>query len=978
MMAGRRRPDLKASQRARPAPFTLQILLAALALLLFGAGRALALTPVAVSPDMPMIDLADAVEIYRGAPQSIEVTTPPGPDGVVNRFTVPSRNGDAAAWAVFALANETDEPITRVVVAPHFQLAGSGLVRPDLGSSRIRAISSQYSGEATTPVRQTSNEADVFLFTLEPGALVTFVAELATPDLPTLELWDQNAYEDSVNSYTLYRGILLGISGLLALFLTIIFIVKGSLMFPAVAALAWSVLAYLCIDFDFWQRVFGLEAEGTQFWRAASEVMIALTLIVFLHAYLNLTRWHVRYRHVVILCFLALVALLVLATQDASLAAGIARVALAVIAALGLVLIVYLAAHGYDRAIMIVPTWLVFIAWLVGMALTVAGEVTSPLAEPALAGGLVLVVMLLGFTVMQHAFSGGAVTGALMNDAERRALALTGAGDIIWDWDVARDRIHTSMDAETGHGISRGRLEGPARDWIEVLHPQDRDRFRATLDAVVAQRRGRTRLSFRLRTEDGLYRWFLLRARPIIGGDGEVIRCVGTLVDITDAKTAEERLLHDAVRDNLTGLPNRELFFDRLGAAIARAQAERSGRPAVFLVDIDRFRHVNESLGLTVADSILLTVARRLGRLLKPQDTLARLGADQYGIILLSEQEPDHIAAFAEAIKRAVRAPITFAEREIFLTVSVGIAILSAEAREPADLVKDAEIAMTHAKREGGDRIETYHPGLRPAQADALTLESDLRRAIDRDEIKVLYQPIVRVADRAIAGYEALLRWDHPKRGRIPPVEFVPTAEQTGLIVPLGLMVLERAARQLAAWHELLPGKDKPFVSVNVSSRQLMRHDLINDVKAVLTRTSLPPGALKLELTESLVMENPEYAAQMLARIRELGAGLALDDFGTGYSSLSYLHRFPFDTLKIDQSFVAGGGKASKSVILKSMIALAHDLGLDVVVEGVETEKDLAALTALGADHVQGFVFGQPLTAEEVRKTIEKKEPLRA
>jgi EAL domain-containing protein (putative c-di-GMP-specific phosphodiesterase class I) len=286
------------------------------------------------------------------------------------------------------------------------------------------------------------------------------------------------------------------------------------------------------------------------------------------------------------------------------------------------------------------------------------------------------------------------------------------------------------------------------------------------------------------------------------------------------------------------------------------------------------------------------------------------------------------------------------------------------------ELLKDAELAMYHAKRIGGDRIEVFKPAMRSRKTDRLTLESELRRAIEREEISVFYQPIIRLEDRAVSGFEALARWDHPKMGRMSTAEFISIAEEIGLIVDLGLFMLERTARQLAAWQRL-PREGSPvFASVNVSSRQLLRQDLLHDLRTVLARTPLVRGSLKLELTESLVMENPEYAAQLLARIRELGAGLALDDFGTGHSSLSYLQRFPFDTIKIDQSFVRATQRGTRPVILRSIIALAHDLGMDVVAEGAETDSDAIELYQLGCEYAQGYAFGEPMNAEQATRLL--------
>jgi diguanylate cyclase (GGDEF)-like protein/PAS domain S-box-containing protein len=930
-----------------------------------------AVEAINVRTDVTAIDLTGVAEMHKTETDRIQVSAAPGADGIVRRMQQPAREG-STNWAVFALANSGDEQIDRLIVVPHYRMVGSGLFLPDLGLSRVVTLTPS-SGER--PEQQYSATADIYRITLDPGTVITYIAELRTDRLPQLYLWEPDAYKDKINSFTLYHGIVIGIAGLLALFLTILFVVKGSVMFPAAAALGWAVLVYIGIDFGFWGKVFDMSSGAERVWRASGEAILAATLLVFLFAYLNLGRWHVRYMHITLGWLAGLAALVVIALIDASIASGIARLSLVGIAFLGFGMVVYLSTHGYDRAVLLIPTWFLLVIWAVALVLTVSGWVMNDIIGPALLGGLVLIVMLIGFTVMQHAFAGG-ITHNIVTDVERRALALTGAGDMIWDWDVSSDRIFTSPETEHLLGLKRGALEGPASRWLDVLHPMDRDRFRAALDGVLEQRRGRLVQDFRLRTPESHYLWFALKARPVVGSDGEVVRLVGTLTDVTEFKTAEERLLHDAVHDNLTGLPNRQLFIDRLESVMSFAKADPSIRATVVVIDLDRFKQVNDSVGIAVGDSILLTLARRLSRLLKPQDTLARLTGDQFAMIVLSEKDPTRLIAFAETIRRTLRAPITFNDREIFLTASIGLALGDQQPNRTEEVLKDAELAMYHAKRIGGDRIEVFKPPMRARKTDRLTLESELRRALEREEITILYQPIVRLEDRSVAGFEALARWDHPKMGRMSPSEFISIAEEIGLIVDLGLFALERTARQLSSWQRQVKLREPVFASVNVSSRQLLRHDLIHDLRTVLSRAGLARGSLKLELTESLVMENPEHAAQLLTRIKELGAGLALDDFGTGHSSLSYLQRFPFDTIKIDQSFVRANNKGTRPVLLRSIISLAHDLGMDVVAEGAETDSDAVELYQLGCEYAQGFVFGEPMTADAARKMLMSEQQL--
>src|ERR1700730_8052465 len=732
-----------------------------------------AVEAVNVRVDIAAIDLTDAVETLKSEGGRIQVSTAPGSDGIVRRMEVPAREV-GTNWAVIALANSSDEQIDRLIVVPHYQMVGSKILWPDLGLSRVVNITPSAGDR---PDRQDTATADIFRITLDPGIVVTYIVELRTDKLPQIYLWEPDTYKDKVNSFTLYHGIVIGIAGLLALFLTILFVVKGSFMFPAAAALGWAVLVYIGVDFGFWGKVFDMSAGAERVWRASGEAILAATLLVFLFAYLNLNRWHVRYAHIAIAWLAFLGALVAVALVDPSIASGIARLSLFFVAIAGFVVVIYLASQGYDRAVLLIPTWFLLVVWVIAAGLAVAGWVTNDIVAPALLGGLVLIVMLIGFTVMQHAFAGG-ITHGIVSDVERRALALTGAGDLVWDWDVAADNVFTSPETENILGLKRGTLAGSASHWLAVLHPLDRDRFRASLDNVVEQRRGRLVQDFRLRGPDGHYLWFTMKARPVIGSDGEVVRLVGTLTDVTEAKVSEERLLHDAVHDPLTGLPNRELFLDRLEAVLAFAKTNTDIRPTVMVIDLDRFKQVNDSVGMAVGDSILLTLARRLSRLLKPHDTLARLSGDQFGLILMSEKDTNRVVAFAETTCKAIRAPITFNDREIFLTASIGIALPEAQPNRGEELVKDAELAMYSAKRAHGDRFDVFKPAMRARKTDRLTLESELRRALDREEITMVFQPIVRLEDRSVAGFEALARWDHPKMGRLSPSEFISIAEE--------------------------------------------------------------------------------------------------------------------------------------------------------------------------------------------------------
>jgi diguanylate cyclase (GGDEF)-like protein/PAS domain S-box-containing protein len=455
---------------------------------------------------------------------------------------------------------------------------------------------------------------------------------------------------------------------------------------------------------------------------------------------------------------------------------------------------------------------------------------------------------------------------------------------------------------------------------------------------------------------------------------GEVSGTASIGADVTDRRRAEEQLQHDAFHDALTGLPNRALFIDRLQAALARlqgamARGHHKGMFAVVFLDVDRFKLVNDSLGHSVGDRLLVELSSALKTAVRPGDTVARLGGDEFTILLEDMEQREEAIAVAERIQSVLREPLTLAGHEVFATVSMGIALSAPSYRRAEDLLRDADTAMYHAKALGKSRHQVFDSSMHARARKLLQLEHDLRRAIDRREFRVHYQPIVRVADRRIAGFEALARWQHPERGLVAPSEFIHLAEETGLVVPLGRAVLEEACRQAVAW-QTSSGEDLT-VSVNLSVKQFSQPDLVENVDGALRVSGLPARLLKLEVTESMVMENTDGAIAMLRRLKALGVHIVIDDFGTGYSSLSYLLRLPADTLKIDRSFVSGTGDAGRNVnIVRTVVGLAYSLGLDVVAEGVETEQQMALLADLGCPLAQGFLFSPAVEAEEAAQLV--------
>jgi diguanylate cyclase (GGDEF)-like protein/PAS domain S-box-containing protein len=561
---------------------------------------------------------------------------------------------------------------------------------------------------------------------------------------------------------------------------------------------------------------------------------------------------------------------------------------------------------------------------------------------------------------IRYAISHNRAIVELRESRERYELAVEGAHDGIWDWDLVADRIYLGRRWKEILGCTDADIVGDSSGvWLDRIHPEDIAGVRSLVDAHLAGHSEYFQSEHRIRHYDDSYRWVLNRGVAVRDGEGRPTRMAGSMSDISDRKTAEQQLRHDALHDALTGLPNRTLFLDRLGVALRRASRTPMSH-AVLFIDVDRFKLINDGFSHAVGDELLMAIARRLEANLRPGDTVARLGGDEFTVLLEGVEGVEGAVTTAERINALLREPFRVAGQELGISASIGIAV--SEVRSQAvELMRNADIAMYDAKLHPNPAVAVFDVSMRSRVVAQLQVETALRKVVEEGALGIAYQPIVDVATRRIAGFEALARW--PEGGDdISPAEFIPVAEDTGLIRQLGKFVLEQACGQLAGWRRAHLVADTVTMSVNVSGRQLADPDFPDVVREVLEQNELPGEALQVELTESTVIDAPDQIRDALGKLEQLGVRAQLDDFGTGFSSLTFLHHFPLDAIKIDRSFVASmHTDSSKEEIVSAIIKLAHSLRLGVIAEGVEEAAQLSILEAVGCEYAQGYLFAKPV-----------------
>jgi len=558
---------------------------------------------------------------------------------------------------------------------------------------------------------------------------------------------------------------------------------------------------------------------------------------------------------------------------------------------------------------------------------------------------------------------------AAKRSEQRYALAAAGSNDGLWDWDIPQDALYCSDRWKLMLGLPAHATVTAFDHWLALVHPDEQAGLRAALDAHLNGDTSHFEHEYRACHADGHTRWVLCRGIAVRDEAGEPIRMAGSQTDVTEWRRAQDTLATAARHDHLTDLPNRRLFSELLQRSMAQNARVAEPRYAVLFIDLDGFKLVNDSLGHLVGDQFLVAIATRLKAHLRPGDALARLGGDEFAVLIDDFSSPDEVCLVADRLQDALVEPIKLDDRELYASASMGIVLGGAQYRTVDDLLRDADIAMYRAKAAGRGGYQLFDPLMHASAVHRLTLETELRQGIERGEFEVYYQPIVSLPSSEITGIEALARWSRPDKRQVRPAEFIPVAEETGLIVPLTRFMLQEACRQGAIWQKAFA---RPLgVSVNISSRLFARADFVAHVEDAVREAGLAAGTLHLEVTENVLLNTSDVVQANFERLRQIGVSMYLDDFGTGYSSLSYLQRYPVDALKLDSSFVARMGTPDEgSAIADAIVKLARALGMDLIAEGVESAAHAEHLIALGCPHAQGHLYASPRSAAETQALL--------
>ena len=877
--------------------------------------------------------------------------------------------GPTFFWSLFSFQNTTDQPLDFVMDIEVQPFVGSGIlpVRPianpviSAAATNGQELSANYNPVSTT-----------FSFHVLPKEIFNIAIESPTVDLKST-LWQRQFWVERQGQITFFDGLVFGVALLVAFGILAIYGFRPHSVFLSASTFALTSLIFIAFESGHFSSLIYLFPKlgiDDNILRGLVESLFATSLAICVLTFTRVGKFSPVTGFFVLFIGGLMLANAVYALAEPIRASTIARLGFALLAISGIT-ITFL--NRRKETGIVDPDmifWISLLTWTVfaGIVCNVSDTVNllSPILQGALAASNVVLVTIL----LKFLFSHGLNAKPFITDSSRRSLALASAGHSLWEWQPYENQLSIGDDLPRSLGL-------PAQLWqtnaqnalIQTLHPQDIANYMTVVEDA-DKRAGQLVLrELRLRTGDGAYRWYLLRARWVPGPGQKLDRCIGTLTDITKDKEAEERLVTDAVHDTVTGLPNRVLFIDRIERELKKTMALPF---RILLVDIDRLKTLNDALGHEFGDQLLKIAGTRISEVIENDETVARISGSQFAVMAVDAIARRSAAALAADITKSLSKPISVRHQEISLFASIGLSGINTAGGTALAMMQQATTALLQAQQAGNAKIVTFNASLKDDRAAELSLESDLRRAIGNDEIEVHYQPISYLSTMEVAGFEALARWRHPSQGLLPPLQFIELAEKAELIAEIGQFVLATAARQLGIWQRVLRRDSFFFVAVNVSASQLTNKDFLKQVQDVINRETLSLGSLKIEVTESVIMRQPQKTAKLLQQLRSIGVGLSCDDFGTGFSSLSSLRDFPFDTLKIDRSFIDPEIYDERSAtIITTITDLAHRLNMVVVAEGIEDQDQIDNLALLGCDLGQGYLIGQPMTAADVAEMLQ-------
>jgi diguanylate cyclase (GGDEF)-like protein len=926
---------------------------------------------VNLPPGMRMLDLADHGTRVAAQRRNLKLDVPGETD---NARAVLELRGEGEGpefnWTVYTVRNDTNEKRAFVLSVDAQRFAASGLVQLQHFGTQLTSV--QWLSSTVEPTRQASSTADAFRFELDAAQSITVGIE-GRAVLSGVRVYDIPSFAQRESSLAFLRGGVLAVGFVLALGILSLYGIRANRAFLVGGFFGFAALLFAALEVGYFDRAnepFSQSNLGQQTLRAVIESLFAFGTGLLLWGLAKGARktWQKELPGVLLLVGLFLLVLTSLFLPAH--APKVARWAVFFMAFVGFFTAVKASRRGADVMDNAVLFWGVFVAWVcIGAVAVVSGNL-SPLWHAAILTGLTGVVGLLAFAALRLAFAQGFLSKPYLKDSSRRSLALTGAQHFLWDWqpqDGVLD-VGTELARSLGHSTDKLSSKGAARWFAALLHPADELAYRKSLDLRGLKPNSFIEQELRLRTVNGEYQWFALRARALPGPGGLPSRLIGTLTNITRNKQSEDRLINETIHDPVTGLPSRALFLDQVNRDISKPLAIPR---RILMVAIERFKILNEGLGHDLGDQLLLEAGRRITQVLKADESVARISGSRFAVMHVETIDSRDAKDLAEEIIATLAKPVKVLSQEVYLSACVGIS-LSSQSVDTADaMLRQAATALHEAQGTGPRSVVGFRSDITDERAENVALESDLRRAVDNNEIEVLYQPILNLLTREVAGFEALARWRHPKRGLLLPAEFIGLAEQVGMIREIGDIVMIEAVRQMGIWQRVLTRNKPVFMSINVSADQLSDTQFIDQLNMAIAHEGVFPSAFKVEITESVVMRYPERARHLIQRLRTLGIGVACDDFGTGFSNLAGLRDLAFDTLKVDRSFLSGGGLDGRGgMILRSVVTMAHNLGMTVVAEGIETEEQAQHLLNLGCEWGQGFGLGKPLAPRDVHNLL--------